>query len=171
MRRLATAVLATIPLGAPAANALWSNAARAQGLPPGVMLGMSASDPRRALPQVQAVPRPPRTAGGLVGPRRSADVAVQGVTGQQDYYFAGGQLRRVEFVGSAAEGADNAQAFDRLVSWGRSVYGQEVGANDDPAQYAQWRVGDTQVYAEQSTRPDNVRLVYTLVAARDDAQW
>jgi hypothetical protein len=151
-------------------SAMLPVALHAQEMPAGVVLGMSAEELRRVVPPLEKVRRPQRMAGGLVGAWRSPDVQVLGLNGEQTFFFAHDRLDRVEFVGSAPDEPGNAQAFDRIVAWGRSLYGQEIAAADAGARYAEWTAGDTEVYAQYRGAHAGVRLVYRLRADRDASQ-
>ena len=96
-------------------------ALHAQGLPAGVALGMTASDLTRLVPQLERVRHPPRMSGGLVGTWRSKRIQMFGMIGQQTYYFADDQLRRVEFVGAVEDAESDAEVFDRLIGKSRKA--------------------------------------------------
>ncbi len=146
------------------------SALHAQEMPAGVVLGMSAEELRHAISPLEKVRRPQRMAGGLVGAWRAPDVQVLGLSGEQTFFFVHDRLDRVEFVGSASDEPGNLQAFDRIVAWGRSLYGQEIAADDAGARYAAWSAGDTEVYAQCGGAHASVRLVYRLRAERDASQ-
>eukprot|EP01030_Chromulinospumella_sphaerica_P000963 gene963-945_t len=107
---------------------------------------------RQALPGIAHVPRPQRLSGGLVGQWRLAPVVVAGLEGAQTFFFAGRELRRVEFVADASELADSgAAAYGELLQFGRASYGPETAANDPSGSYAAWTRGDLEVYAQRET--------------------
>jgi hypothetical protein len=150
-----------------------AGALHAQALPEGVRLGMSADELKAALPSAQAVARPQRLSGGLVGSLRGAPALVAGLPLEPTFYFAGGQLRRVEFAASAQAEADaGARAFSEIVQWGRSAFGPELASGDPGSQYAAWVQGRTDVYAQRIQNPQHasVRLVYALRERKDDSQ-
>jgi hypothetical protein len=151
-------------------SAMAPSALHAQEMPAGVALGMSAEELRHVMPQLEKVRRPQRMAGGLVGAWRAPAVQVLGLSGEQTFFFAHERLDRVEFAGSAPDEPGNLQAFDRIVAWGRSVYGQEIAADDAGARYAEWTAGDTEVYAQFGGARASVRLVYKLRQERDASQ-
>jgi hypothetical protein len=149
---------------------VFPSASHAQELPAGVTLGMPADELRHVLPELEKVRRPQRMTGGLVGTWRSPPIQMLGLEGRETFFFAQARLTRVEFVGSTADGADNSNAFDRIVAWGRTHYGQEIAANDAGASYAEWSVGDMEVYAQYAAAKAEVRLIYKLRPERDASQ-
>ncbi len=125
-----------------------------QPLPDGVELGMGVDALRQALPGIAHVPRPQRLSGGLVGQWRLAPVVIAGLEGTQTFFFAGRELRRVEFVADASALADaGAAAYGELLQFGRSSYGSETAANDPSGSYAAWTRGDLEVYAQRVPAP------------------
>jgi hypothetical protein len=146
------------------------SALRAQEMPAGVVLGMSVDELRRAIPQLEQVRRPQRMAGGLVGTWHSLAVQVLGLSGEQVFFFAHERLERVEFVGGTRDDSSNLAAFDRIVAWGRGVFGQEIAADDAGARYAEWTSGETEVYAQYGGSHAGVRLVYKLRLEPDASQ-
>jgi hypothetical protein len=170
--RVRTAALSLwLYLSALALLGIVPSAVRAQQLPQGVVLGMSADELRRAVPDVEKVRRPVRMAGGLVGSWCSTPVQVFGLTGQQTFYFAGNRLTRVEFVGNAADASANAEAFNQIIAWGRSLDGPGIYANDaQGSSYAEWGAGDTEIYAQYVGGSGGVRLVYKRKPDRDASQ-
>src|SRR5881398_1038512 len=86
--------------------ALSAVVAHAQALPGGAQLGMNAQQLREAIPALQRVPRPVRMAGGLVGNWRGPSVAIGGVPLAPTFFFAEGELRRIEYVADAGAPAD-----------------------------------------------------------------
>lgn len=137
----------------------------AQPLPPGVQLGVGVDELRQALPSAERVRRPERLAGGLAGNWRLDHGAVAGLPGSQVFFFAGGQLRRVEFTVDAASDA----AFEQLLAWGRQHYGPERPAQDAVSRYAAWSTADTDIYLRllTSSRP-GLSLVISARPPRDD---
>ena len=152
---------------------LISGAVSAQSLPPGVQLGMSPAELQAALPDAQRVARPQRLAGGLAGTFRGAPTAIAGLDFEPTFYFAGAQLRRVEWAAAAdAQPERGAAAFDELVAWGRGRFGNELASRDPGNRYAAWIAGDTDVYAQlvESGRGASVRLVYKSRQLRDASE-
>ena len=152
---------------------LISGAVSAQSLPPGVQLGMSPAELQAALPDAQRVARPQRLAGGLAGTFRGAPTAIAGLDFEPTFYFAGAQLRRVEWAAAAdAQPERGAAAFDELVAWGRGRFGNELASRDPGNRYAAWIAGDTDVYAQlvESGRGASVRLVYKARQLRDASE-
>ena len=152
---------------------LISGAVSAQSLPPGVQLGMSPAELQAALPDAQRVARPQRLAGGLAGTFRGAPTAIAGLDFEPTFYFAGAQLRRVEWAAAAdAQPERGAAAFDELVAWGRGRFGNELASRDPGNRYAGWIAGDTDVYAQlvESGRGASVRLVYKTRQLKDASE-
>jgi len=158
--------LGVVTLGAAAA-------AGAQSLPPGVQLGMSPAELQAALPDAQRVARPQRLAGGLAGTWRGASTAIAGLTFEPTFYFAGTELRRVEWLADAGALPDHgASAFDALLGWGRGRFGNELASRDPGTRYAAWVAGDTDVYAQlvDGERGASVRLVYKARQLKDASE-
>jgi hypothetical protein len=130
-------------------------AAHAQALPGGAALGMSAQQLQQAVPALQPVPHPPRLAGGLVGRWTAPFVTVAGVDLAPTFYFADGQLQRVEYL--AAPGASG-QAFESLLAWGRAAWGTELSSQGPEGAYANWATADADVYLQQSAGARGVQL-------------
>lgn len=155
-------------------GSFFASIASAQGLPAGVRLGMSAYELQSALPGLERVARPQRLAGGLAGNWRAAPTQMAGLYFEPVYFFAGGQLRRVEWSASAAAEPDQgAAAFESLVAWGRASFGPELGSRDPGSAYAAWVQGDWDVYVQRSSgdgRPAGLRLVYKARQLKDASQ-
>jgi hypothetical protein len=149
--------------------AILSAAAHAQPLPGGGELGMDAHQLREAVPALKPVPRPSRLAGGLVGGYAGAAVEVAGVALTPTFFFAEGQLRRVEYL--ASPGAD-AASFDALLAWGRAAWGPELASQSPEGAYATWASGDVDAYLQQtlSTPRAQVRLVVRRRIVKDGDQ-
>ncbi|MDB5827625.1 MAG: hypothetical protein JWQ73_1845 [Variovorax sp.] len=165
-RIAAAALLSTGAFGA-------AGAAHAQTLPAGVHLGMSADELQGAVPGVVRVARQQRLAGGLAGTWRSAPVAMAGLAFEPVYFFAGAQLRRVEFVAAAQGAPDNgAAAFAELVAWGRGAFGNELASSDPGSAYAAWVQGDIDIYAQHNVDAHraSVRLVYKARQLKDASE-
>lgn len=156
-----------------AAALAMAGAASAQSLPPGVQLGMSPAELHAALPDAQRVARPQRLAGGLAGTWRGTPTAIAGLSFQPTFYFAGAELRRVEWLAAADALPDHgAGAFDALLGWGRGRFGGELASNDPGSRYAAWVAGDTDVYAQlvEGERGASVRLVYKARQLKDASE-
>ncbi|MDM0069548.1 hypothetical protein [Variovorax sp. J31P207] len=163
------------PVRALAAVTLLSaaQAGSAQALPPGVRLGMSADELQAALPSAERVQRPQRLAGGLAGAWRAAPTQLAGLSFEPVFFFAGGQLRRVEWVAATAAAPDlGAAAFAEIVAWGRQSFGPELGSNDPGSASAAWVQGDCDVYAQRISDPHHasVRLVYKARQLKDASE-
>ncbi|WP_237288461.1 hypothetical protein [Variovorax sp. PAMC 28711] len=148
-----------------------TGAAHAQGLPPGVRLGMTADALQSALP-VERVVRPQRLAGGLVGSWRTAPIAMAGLPFEPTFFFAGGELKRVAYLtvtDDPAQVPQLAAAFAELVQWGRAQFGHELGSSDPGSAYAAWSQGDADIYAQHTVdgRRATVRLVYKASQRKD----
>ncbi|MGJ7580124.1 hypothetical protein ACSFA3_08070 [Variovorax sp. RHLX14] len=149
-------------------------ALQAQELPPGVALGMTPEALRAAVPTVERVARPVRIAGGLTGSWHGQPEFISGLPFEPTFYFSGGELRRVEWVGlPEAEGDRGVAAYAELLVWGRSRFGAELASRDPGSELASWVAGDTDVYAQRIDDPrctPSVRLVYKLRRLRDASQ-
>ncbi len=148
-------------------------ALHAQALPAGVRFGMSAEELQAAQPGLERVQRPQRLAGGLAGTWHAAPTKLAGVFFEPVFFFAGGELRRVEWVAPTDALPDlGAAAFAEIVAWGRSSYGAELGSNDPGSAYAAWVQGDMDVYAQRTSDPRHasVRLVYKARQLKDASE-
>lgn len=155
------------------ASLLAAHAATAQALPSGVRLGMSADELQATLPDVERVQHPQRLAGGLAGNWRAGPTRMAGLSFEPVFFFAGGQLRRVEWVAATATKPDlGAAAFAEIVAWGRRSFGPELGSNDPGSAYAAWVQGDCDVYAQRTRDPRHasVRLVYKARLLKDASE-
>lgn len=156
-----------------AALLLCAHAAQAQALPAGVRLGMSADELHAARPGLERVQRPQRLAGGLAGSWRDAPALLAGVRFEPVYFFAGDQLRRVEWTAATESQPDlGAAAFAEIVAWGRGSFGPELGSIDPGSAYAAWVQGDFDVYAQRITDPRHasVRLIYKARQVKDASE-
>ncbi|MDM0123258.1 hypothetical protein [Variovorax arabinosiphilus] len=134
---------------------------------------MSPAELQAALPDAQRVARPQRLAGGLAGTWRGASTAIAGLTFEPTFYFAGTELRRVEWLADAGALPDHgASAFDALLGWGRGRFGNELASRDPGTRYAAWVAGDTDVYAQlvNGERGASVRLVYKVRQLKDASE-
>ncbi|HEY2256685.1 MAG TPA: hypothetical protein VGI11_13690 [Variovorax sp.] len=153
--------------------ALAGGMAQAQALPPGVHLGMSADELRAALPGLEHVQRPQRLAGGLAGSWRAAPSIIAGLPFEPVFYFAGDELRRVEWSASTDQLPDlGAAAFAEILAWGRGNFGPELASYDPSSAYAAWVQGDADVYAQRNSDPRHasVRLVYKIRVLKDGSE-
>lgn len=143
--------------------------AQAQDLPGGAQLGMSRQQLRQALPGLRPVHRPVRLAGGLVGSWTGPAAALAGVAMAPTYFFAQGELRRIEYL--AAPDAD-AQSFDALLAWGRGNWGPELASQGPEGSYATWSPDGMAVYLQRTgggERPQ-VRLVIKADEGKDASE-
>ena len=149
-------------------------ALQAQELPPGVALGMTPDALRAAVPTVERVARPVRIAGGLAGSWRGQPAQVAGLSFEPTFYFAGRELRRIEWVALPdAEGDRGTAAYAELLGWGRARFGTEMASRDPGSELASWVAGDADVYAQRiddARRTPSVRLVYKLRQLKDASQ-
>ncbi|MDB5958089.1 hypothetical protein [Ramlibacter sp.] len=149
--------------------ALLAFAADAQFLPGGAQLGMNAQQLREAVPALQRVPRPVHMAGGLAGNWRGPALEIAGVPLAPTFFFADGELRRVEYVADARSAAN---AYESLLAWGRASWGPELASQGTEGTYAAWTTGQVQAYLQQSsgTSRAQLRLVVKLLAGRDGSE-
>jgi hypothetical protein len=150
-----------------------AGALHAQALPAGVRLGMTADELRAALPGVERVHRPQRLAGGLVGTWHAAPALIAGLAFEPVFFFAGDELKRVEWSAAADAQPDlGAAAFSGIVAWGRSNFGPELGSSDPGSAYAAWVQGGTDIYAQRISDPRraSVRLVYKARQVKDASE-
>ena len=110
-------------------------------------------------------------AGGWGRIRRRLQIA--GLPFEPVFYFAGDQLRRVEWSASTEGQPDQgAAAFAEILAWGRGSFGPELASNDPGSAYAAWVQGDADVYAQRTAdaRHASVRLVYKLRQLKDGSE-
>lgn len=143
--------------------------AQAQALPDAVQLGMTPQQLRQAVPGLQPVHRPVRLSGGLVGSWSGPPAALAGIPMAPTYFFADGELRRIEYL--AAPDAD-AQAYDALLAWGRKAWGPELASQGPEGAYATWNSDTTEVYLQRTTdaRGPQLRLVIKAAAGKDASE-
>ena len=166
-------LLAPIRVFAAFAWLVISSAAYAQGLPPGVHLGMTVDELRELLPRLERVARPQRLAGGLVGNWRAAPMLVAGLPFDPVFFFADKLLRRVEWVAAVQDEPDlGAAAFEEIVAWGRGAFGPELASNDPGTAYAAWVNDDSDIYVRHTSDPRraSIRLVYKLRQVKDASE-
>ncbi|MEJ8811500.1 hypothetical protein WKW77_10525 [Variovorax ureilyticus] len=150
-----------------------SVAAHAQALPPGVHLGMTAQELQAALPTAEPVSRPQRLSGGLLGSWRGEPAPIDGLMFKPTYYFAGGELRRIEYDASTQGLPDGGEtAFSTLLKWGRSEFGNELAALDPGSTYVSWSSGELDVILQRTgdARRANLRLIYKQRQLRDASE-
>ncbi|HEY2255193.1 MAG TPA: hypothetical protein VGI11_06105, partial [Variovorax sp.] len=138
-----------------------------------VHLGMSADELRAALPGLEHVQRPQRLAGGLAGSWRAAPSIIAGLPFEPVFYFAGDELRRVEWSAPTDQLPDlGAAAFAQILAWGRGTFGPELASYDPGSAYAAWVQGDSDVYAQRNSDPRHasVRLVYKMRVLKDGSE-
>lgn len=143
--------------------------AGAEPLPPGIALGMNASQLREAVPGLFRVARPARLAGGLVGRFSAPDIPIAGESLAPTFYFVGEELQRVEYV-EAPPMPD--RSFEALLAWGRAQWGQELASSSPEALYATWTREDMNVYLQRTLPPmqPSVRLVFRRIIAKDASE-
>ncbi|SEA67840.1 hypothetical protein [Variovorax sp. YR216] len=150
-----------------------SLAAHAQSLPPGVHLGMTAQELQAALPAAEPVPRPQRLSGGLLGSWRGEPATIGGLMFKPTYYFAGGELRRIEYDASTQGVPDGGEAaFSSLLQWGRAAFGNELAALDPGSTYVSWSSGELDVLLQRTgdARRASLRLIYKQRQLRDASE-
>ena len=143
--------------------------AQAQDLPDAVQLGMTRQQLRQAVPGLKPVHRPVRLAGGLAGSWTGPAAVLAGVAMAPTYFFAEGELRRIEYL--APPDAD-AQAYDALLSWGRRTRGPELASQGPEGAYATWSSDATEVYLQRTSgaRGPQLRLVIEAAAGKDASE-
>ena len=154
--RLAIILFSRLLIGA--IVALLAATSRAQSLPDGVELGMTVPQLRQAVGTLKPVPHPLRMAGGLIGAWTSQSVVIAGVDVAPTYFFAGGQLRRIEYLASSLV---DEMSFDAVLAWARAQWGAELSSLSPEGAYANWAQGEVDVYLQQAggTQPSQLRLV------------
>jgi hypothetical protein len=143
--------------------------AHAQALPDAVQLGMTPQQLRQAVPALQPVHRPVRLAGGLVGSWTGPPAALAGVAVAPTYFFADGELRRIEYLAPAdADG----HAYEALLSWGRRTWGPELASQGPEGAYATWNSDAMEVYLQRTgdARRPQLRLVIKATAGKDASE-
>jgi hypothetical protein len=138
--------------------ALLCATSRAQSLPDGVELGMSVAQLQQAVGTLKSVPHPARMAGGLVGSWTSRAVAIAGVELAPTYFFATGQLRRIEYLASSPV---DEVSYDAVLAWARKQWGAELSSQSPEGAYANWAQGEVDVYLQRvgGTQSSQIRLV------------
>lgn len=132
--------------------------ADSQALPGAVRLGMSLPQLRLAVPQLSPLPHAIHLAGRLVGKWSAPAVTVADVALTPIFFFADGELHRVEFSAGHDGGTD--VKFAALRTWGRSCWGPELATRGPEGVYASWSTQDLDIYLRQSSAPTSVlRLV------------
>lgn len=140
----------------------------ARSLPGGAALRMTVPELQQAQPDLKRVPHPARLAGGLVGSWSAGAIDVAGVPLTPTFYFADGQLERVEYL--AREGGP--AAFPALLAWARQAWGAELSAADPGGEYASWATEDMDAYLQQASTPSGaqVRLVVKRRVLKDASE-
>ena len=148
---------------------LLATTAHAQALPGGAQLGMTAQALREVVPSLQRVRRPVHMAGGLTGSWRGPVVDIAGVPFAPTFFFAEGELKRVEYL---ADDRAPANGYESLLAWGRYTWGPELASQGSEASYATWTSGQVQAYLQQAggAQRAQLRLVVKLLAARDASE-
>ena len=138
--------------------ALLSATSHAQSLPDGVELGMTVAQLQQAVATLKPVPRPVRMAGGLVGSWTSQAVTIAGIEVAPTYFFANGQLRRIEYL---APSPVDEMSYDAVLAWARAQWGAELSSQGSEGAYANWAQGDVDAYLQRvgATQPSQLRLV------------
>ena len=129
---------------------------------------MTVAQLRHARPASKRVARPVRMGGGLVGSWSEARLQLAGVALTPTFFFARGQLQRVEYL--AREGGF--AAFAALRAWARTTWGAELAADGPEGAYASWSSEDTDAYLQMTNtgRGDQVRLVVRRRVTRDASE-
>lgn len=144
-------------------------------VPPGVHLGMSASELREAVPGLQPVRRP-QTVAGAVGRWRVADVQQADLVFDETFFFAEQTLQRVELVLQPGSSAQPDEVFAHLVASLRASYGPELplhgGLSSVEAGSASWIHDEMDILALQSgsASQTRVRLIYKARVLKDASE-
>lgn len=140
----------------------------AQDMPGGARLGMTAEQLQQAVPAVAKVARPVRMQGGLAGSWSAPPVAIAGTAFVPTFFFAGGQLRRIEYLASPG---DAAAAFDAVRAWGRAQWGPELVSESPEASYATWTGEAMDAVLQATNAPQrDLRLVIRRRVAKDGSE-
>jgi hypothetical protein len=132
-------------------------ASAAQALPGNAQLGMSAEQLHEAIPALKRIAHPARMTGGLLGSWSGPSTDIAGVSFVPTFFFAEGELRRVEYVAQATEAST---AFDAVRAWGRAQWGAELASQNPEGAYATWASDDMDVYLQMTgSQPQQLRLV------------
>jgi hypothetical protein len=125
---------------------LMVSTAHAQVLPGAAELGMTVQQLQQAVP-LRAVPHPAHLAGGLAGSWSGPAIVLAGVALTPTFFFAEGQLRRIEYL--AFPDAD-AQGYDALLAWGRAAWGPELASEGPEGTYATWSSDTLDAYLQRT---------------------
>lgn len=157
-------------------SAIFCSTAAAQApVPPGVHLGMSASELREAVPGLQPIRRP-QTVAGAVGRWRVADVQQADLVFDETFFFAEQTLQRVELVLQPGSSAQSDEVFAHLVASLRASYGPELplhgGLSSVEAGSASWVHDEMDILALQSgsASQTRVRLIYKARVLKDASE-
>jgi hypothetical protein len=85
------------------------------------------------------------------------------------YFFADGELRRIEYLAPAdADG----HAYEALLSWGRRTWGPELASQGPEGAYATWNSDAMEVYLQRTgdARRPQLRLVIKATAGKDASE-
>jgi hypothetical protein len=146
-----------------------AHAANPPALPGAGQLGMSLAQLRQAVPQLRPLPHAIRLAGRLVGGWSAPAVLLAGVALTPTYFFADGELRRVDY--SAAPDDSTDAGFSALREWGRSAWGPELDSSGPEGSYASWSADDLDAYLQRAAaRPSALRLVMKVRAIKDASE-
>jgi hypothetical protein len=151
---------------APACFAALLASAHAQQLPEAVQLGMTPQQLQQAVPGLKPVHRAVHLAGGLAGNWTGPPAALAGVPMAPTYFFADGELRRIEYL---APPDVDAHAYDALLSWGRTAWGPELASQGPEGAYATWSSDALDVYLQRTSdaRGTQLRLVIKQRVGKD----
>ena len=86
-------------------------------------------------------------AGGLIGSWTSQAVVIAGVQVIPTYFFAGGQLRRVEYVASSLV---DEMSFDAVTAWARGQWGAELSSQSPEGAFPHWAQGEVDAYLQRA---------------------
>jgi hypothetical protein len=116
---------------------------------------MSLQQLQQAVPALKPVAHPAHLAGGLVGRWSGPAIELAGAALTPTFFFAEAQLRRVEYLAAAEDGA---AAFDPLLAWGRAAWGPELASRNPEGAYATWANGEVDAYLQQAIAPQGPRV-------------
>ena len=140
----------------------------AEDMPGGAQLGMSADQLAQSVPSLTKVRRPVRMTGGLVGSWSGSSTEIGGVRMTPTYFFAEGELRRIEYF---YESSHTSADFDALVAWGRGRWGQEVTSYGPRTTYASWAKDDVDAMIQQTEgSPGQLRFIVKERVLKDASQ-
>ncbi|HEY1231225.1 MAG TPA: hypothetical protein VGF26_28315 [Ramlibacter sp.] len=137
-------------------------------LPGGSGLGMTVPELQRVEPALKRVPHPARLAGGLVGSWSGTAIDLAGLTVSPTYFFAEGQLQRIEFLARDR----GPVAYAALLAWARAAWGAELAAADPGSAYASWSMEGFDAYLQLASPAPagQVRLVVKQRVVKDASE-